>query len=134
MMAGQGIVDIRALVRPPDFDGSENGWKEWAFTFRSFAGLLELGGLLDSAVGAGAWDDGLRDKPRLLNHLLVQLLRGQAAAVARTAERQKGADMWILLKEEFEPRAGGRRSAMLVGILDPKWSGDAATFAADLRE
>ena len=42
--------------------------------------------------------------------------------------------MWRLLREEFEPRAGGRRSAMLVGILDPKWSGDAATFAAEFRK
>ena len=65
-MAGQGIVDIRTLVRPPDFDGSEDGWKEWAFAFRSYVGLIELDGLLDSAVGAGALDDDLREISRLL--------------------------------------------------------------------
>ena len=67
-------------------------------------------------------------------HLLVQLLRGRAAAVARIAERHNGADIWILLKEEFEPGAGGRWSATLVGILDPKWSRDAAECEAEFRE
>ena len=78
-MAGQGIVDIRTLVRPPGFDGSEKEWEEWSFAFRSFVGLLELDGLLDSAVGAGALDDDLREKSRLLYHLLVHLLRGKGS-------------------------------------------------------
>ena len=42
--------------------------------------------------------------------------------------------MWKLLEEEYEPRAGGCRSALLGGILDPRWSDDVAGFAADLRE
>ena len=54
--------------------------------------------LLDSAVDAGAWDDGLREQSRLLYHLLVQLLRGKAAAVARS-ERGGHVD---------SPEGGGR--------------------------
>ena len=71
-MAGQCIVDIRSLARPPDLDGSDAGWREWVFAFESHAGLLEFGDLMDSAVDrssarakdqdAGAWDDGLREK------------------------------------------------------------------------
>ena len=79
-MAGQGLVDIRTLVRAPDFVGSEDGWKEWAFALKSFAGLLELDDLLDSVVDAGTWDNDLRDKSGLLCHLLVQLLRGKAVS------------------------------------------------------
>ena len=92
---------------PPDFDGSDAGWREWVFAFESCAGLLDLDGLMDSAVGrssarvndqdAGALDNGLREKSRLLYHVLVQLLRGKAASIARSAERQNGADIWRLL-------------------------------------
>ena len=64
----------------------------------------------------------------------MQLLRGKAATIARSAERQNGADIWRLLKEEYEPRTGSRLSALLVGILDPRWADDTAGFAVDLRQ
>ena len=71
-MYGPGIVDIRSLTRPPNFDGSDTGWKDWVFAFESYAGLLELDDLMESVVGrsslrvsyshAAAWDDNLRGK------------------------------------------------------------------------
>ena len=88
---------------------------------------------MDSGVDAGTWDHDLREISRLLYHLLVLLLQGKAAAVARHAGRQNGADLWIF-KQEFEPRTGGRGPAMLMGILDPMWCGDIARFAEYLRE
>ena len=97
-MAGPGLVDIRSLTRPPNIDGSDTGWKEWVFAFESHAGLLELNELMEGAVGrisprvsyahAAAWDDNLRGQSKLLYHILVQLMRGKAASVARSAERE----------------------------------------------
>ena len=104
------------------------------FAFESYAGLHKLGDIMYSELSAGAWDDGLREKSRLLYHLLVRAMRGKAASIARSAERQNGAEVWKLLKEEYEPRAGGCRSALIAGLLDPRWSDDAATLAVDLWE
>ena len=70
-MAGQAVGVIRSLARPPYFDGSEAGWKEWMFAFESYAGLHELDDLMDRGTNAGTWDDGLRERSRLLYHLLV---------------------------------------------------------------
>ena len=87
------------------------------FAFESYGGLHELEDLLYSELSAGAWDDGLREKPRLLYHLMVRVLRGTAASIARSAERQNGVEVWNLLKEEYEPRAGGCLSAPPRGPL-----------------
>ena len=80
-IAGRAVVAIRSQAQPPDFDGSEAGWKEWMFAFESFAGLHEFDGLLYSELSAGAWTDGLRERTRLLYHLLVGVMRGKAASI-----------------------------------------------------
>ena len=88
------------------------------FAFERYAGLHEFEDLLYSELSAGAWTDGLRERTRLLYHLLVGALRGKAASIVRAAERQNGAEVWRLPKEEYEPRAGGCRSALLGGTSE----------------
>ena len=80
--------------------------------FKNYAGLLVFDDLLYSAVDAGAWDDGLRDKSRILYHLLVQLLRGNAAAVARSAE---GANADAIVAEALAAR--GAEAAIAADLV-----------------
>eukprot|EP00971_Amphidinium_carterae_P251764 4998690-Amphidinium_carterae.1 len=39
-MQGNGVIDTKALTKPPKFDGAESHWKDWSFQFEAYIGLL----------------------------------------------------------------------------------------------
>eukprot|EP00971_Amphidinium_carterae_P298205 5925522-Amphidinium_carterae.1 len=54
--------------------------------------------------------------------MLVMSVQGKALLLCKAAERNNGYEAWSRLKAEYEPKAGTRRTGMLVGILNPKWN------------
>ena len=53
--------------------------------------------------------------------------------IMQMVPKNNGAIGWRRLKAEYEPRSGGRLTAMLMGILKPEWD-DAAHRGADVWE
>ena len=70
---------------------------------------------------------------KALYHLLVSTTRGRALTILQMVPKNNGAVAWKRLKAEYEPRSGGRLTAMLMGILRPEWD-EAATRGADAWE
>ena len=40
-VAGSQLIDSK-VGKPPNFSGNEVDWKEWAFVFRAYAGLMSV--------------------------------------------------------------------------------------------
>ena len=70
---------------------------------------------------------------KALYHLLASTTKGRALTILQMVPKNNGAIAWKRLKAEYEPRSGGRLTAMLMGILKPEWDG-AATRGADAWE
>eukprot|EP00972_Heterocapsa_arctica_P090640 13373324-Heterocapsa_arctica.AAC.1 len=41
------MVDLKGLARPEKFDGSDDNWLEWKFTFKTLMTLLDIAPYLD---------------------------------------------------------------------------------------
>eukprot|EP00971_Amphidinium_carterae_P350150 6491406-Amphidinium_carterae.1 len=53
--------------------------------------------------------------------MLATSVAGKALLRVRAAERGNGYEAWCRLKLEYEPRQGARRTALLIGLLNPSW-------------
>ena len=67
---------------------------------------------------------------------LVNTVRGKALTLVRSAEKHHGLAAWKGIKTEYQPDAGGRHTAVLMGIMQPGWGsrGAADTFPDRLAE
>jgi len=137
----KSIIDTRIVNRVGTFDGDDASWKQWCFVFESAAGLVDLDNVL-TVVEQAADETGLEyciqtSEVQLrmcaLYHLLVSVTRGRALTIMQMVPRNNGAIGWRRLKLEYEPRSGGRLTAMLIGILKPEWD-EAALKGADAWE
>eukprot|EP00972_Heterocapsa_arctica_P087541 12909366-Heterocapsa_arctica.AAC.1 len=45
--AAASMVDLKGLARPEKFDGTDEHWLEWKFTFKTVMSLLEITPYLD---------------------------------------------------------------------------------------
>eukprot|EP00435_Cladocopium_sp_Y103_P016734 s3384_g4.t1 len=128
---GSGLIDTRAYGKLKTFSGKEEDWATWAFVARSYLDLLSMGfrELLVSAEAAGqATEIRLVDmSPMARTHawtlfnVLTQSVEGRALSVIMNSEASNGLQAWRLLVDAYEPRVGGRYTAMLMGIIGPQW-------------
>lgn len=98
---------------------------------RSYFRLLdrELGEFIQRAENAGRHTDivlsemGVRATERavVLFNLLTQCVDNRALQVMMNVEPGNGFQAWKALCETYEPSVGGRRIAMLMGIIAPSW-------------
>ena len=56
-----------------------------------------------------------------LFNVLTQSVEGGALSVIMNAEQSNGLQAWRLMVDAYEPRVGGRWTAMLMGIISPSW-------------
>ena len=121
-------VDVRNLMKLPDFSGTQEDWVEFRFRFESVMSLLELEkpmavalGCEDAALANEVLPDAQQQQARLLFGALIQCCSGRALAVARLCPPGHGFLAWQRIVREYEPETVGRHVAMLVGILSPDW-------------
>ena len=128
---GHSLIDTRAYGKLKSFSGKEEDWATWSFVARSYLDLLSMGyrDLLthaEAAVQASEikLDDmsaTARTHAWTLFNVLTQSVEGRALSVLMNAEPSNGLQGWRMLVDSYEPRVGGRYTAMLMGILSPQW-------------
>ena len=133
----ESIIDTRIINKIGVFSGDDGDWKQYCFVFESTAGLVDLDAIL---LGAETTDEmslkycaqkkETQLRTKALYHLLVSTTKGRALTILQMAPKNNGAIAWERFKAEYEPRSGGRLTAMLMGILKPEWD-EAATRGAD---
>ena len=129
---GQSLIDTRAYGRLKTFSGKEEDWSTWSFVARSYLDLLSMGyrDLLTHSEAAGyASEIRLADMTPMarthawtLFNVLTQSIEGRALSIIMNAESSNGLQAWRMLVDAYEPKIGGRYTAMLMGILSPQWS------------
>ena len=124
----ESIVDTKILNRIGIFSGADEDWRQWCFVFESMAGLVDLEQIMQGAEDTSeqelAWDrqrDGVKLRMKVLYHLLIGTVRSKALTILQMVPKNKGAIGWKRLKMEYEPKSGGRLTAMLMGVLKPEW-------------
>ncbi|CAK0850526.1 unnamed protein product, partial [Prorocentrum cordatum] len=99
----ESIVDTKILSRIGVFSGADEEWGQWCFVFESTAGLVDLEQIMTHCENA--------DETEL----------GKALTILQMVPKNNGAIGWKRLKDECEPKSGGRLTAMLMGVLKPEW-------------
>lgn len=56
-----------------------------------------------------------------LFNILTQSVEGRALSVIMNSEPANGLQAWRMLVDAYEPRVGGRYTAMLMGVIGPQW-------------
>ena len=131
-IAGGGLIDTRAYGKLRSFNGKEEDWATWKFVAKSYFNLLstQFSTLLEAAEMADTADElymsGLNETSRMhawaLFNILVQSTEGRATNILMRSEQGNGFQAWRLLHDAYEPKVGGRYTAMLMGIIGPQWS------------
>ena len=124
----ESIVDTKILSRIGAFSGKDEDWRSWSFVFESTAGLIDLESILTQCEVADEFSLELSKQAapvqlrmKALYHLLVATVRGRALTMMQMVPKGNGAIAWKRMKLEYEPRSGGRLTAMLMGVLKPEW-------------
>ena len=128
---GHGLIDTRTYGKLRSFSGKEEDWPTWSFVARSYTDLLPMGFrelLVDAEGAAAAGEIRLVDMTPMaqthawtLFNVLTQSVEGRALSVIMNAEQSNGLQAWRLMVDAYEPREGGRWTAMLMGIISPSW-------------
>lgn len=128
---GHSLIETRACGRLRTFSGNEEDWATWSFVARSDLDLLSVGfrELLVSAEAAGQateirqadMSDMARTHSWTLFNVLTQSAEGRALSVIMNSEASNGLQAWRMPIDAYEPRVGGRYTAMLMGIIGPQW-------------
>ena len=124
----ESIIDTRIIGKIGSFSGNDEDWKHWCFVFESTVGLVDLEGVIFESENTEEVDlmflnqtPEVQLRMKALYHLLVATTRGRALTILQMVPRNNGAIGWKRLKAEYEPRSGGRLTAMLMGVLKPEW-------------
>ena len=128
---GHSLIDTRAYGRLKSFSGKEEEWSTWSFVARSYLDLLSMG-YRELLTAAEAIDQAseirtadmsatARTHPWTLFNVLTQSIEGRALSIIMNAEPSNGLQAWRLLVDNYEPKIGGRYTAMLMGIIGPQW-------------
>ena len=128
---GHSLIDTRAYGRLKSFSGKEEEWSTWSFVARSYLDLLSMG-YRELLTAAEAIDQAseirtadmsatARTHSWTLFNVLTQSIEGGALSIIMNAEPSNGLQAWMLLVDNYEPKIGGRYTAMLMGIIGPQW-------------
>ena len=119
---------MRVFSRLPSFSGEDADWRQWSFVFESMAGLVHLDTMLDHCVTEteanlqlDRQSEDVAKKMKALYHILITTCKGKALTTLQMIPRHNGAIGWKRMKEEYEPKSGGRLTAILMGLLRPEW-------------
>ena len=123
-----GLVDLKGLVRPPAYDGTDTKWREFKFRFETMVMLMGQKQMLELAEATTAIDFELQTlnpmhlpPAQLLYGLLVQCCAGKALSVVKTVRDANGMLAWRRLLDMYEPAVSSRRLAVMTAILQPAW-------------
>ncbi|CAK0814682.1 unnamed protein product, partial [Prorocentrum cordatum] len=141
----ESIVDTKILSRIGIFSGADEEWRQWCFVFESTAGLVDLEQIMthcevteETELGWATQSERVQLRMKVLYHLLIATTRGKALTILQMVPKNNGAIGWKKLKEEYEPKSGGRLTAMLMGVLKPEWEtairGGVRTWEAAWKE
>ena len=127
------LFDMRK-VQPPQFSGRPSDWQEFRFRLWILMEVVGIAALMKLAEDRGAQGEitveeqheTVQARSRLLYLLLSQSVGGKALTILRSVSHANGLEAWRLLTLEYEPRTVARSTAMLAGILTPKWNEVAA--------
>lgn len=129
---GHGLIDTRAYGKLKNFSGKEEDWSTWSFVARSYFDLLSMGYrdlLMHAEAVSSAAEIKMQDMTPVarthawtLFNVLTQSIENRALSIIMNAETSNGLQAWRLLVDAYEPKIGGRYTAMLMGILSPTWS------------
>ena len=97
VMASQ-LLDLRSLSKPQCFEGQEQKWRDWRFSFEAYCGLLKDGfqtamqqsSEYPNPVGMSALSPEKQEISKTLFYVLVQLLGGRALSIVRMVRDQNG--------------------------------------------
>ncbi|CAK0836500.1 unnamed protein product, partial [Prorocentrum cordatum] len=124
----ESIVDTKILSRIGVFSGSDEEWRQWFFVFESTAGLVDLEQIMthcentdETELGWATQPERVQLRMKVLYHLLIATTRGKALTILQMVPKNNGAIGWKRLKDECEPKSGGRLTAMLMGVIKPEW-------------
>ena len=116
-------------VQPPQFSGRPSDWQEFRFRLWILMEVVGIAALMKMAEDRGTLGEvtveeqheTVQARSRLLYLLLSQSLGGKALTILRGVHHANGLEAWRRLTLEYEPRTVARSTAMLTGILTPKW-------------
>ncbi|CAK0831086.1 unnamed protein product, partial [Prorocentrum cordatum] len=124
----ESIVDTKILSRIGVFSGADEEWRQWCFVFESTAGLVDLEQIMthcentdETELGWATQSERAQLRMKVLYHLLIATTRGKALTILQMVPKNNGAIGWKRLKDEYEPKSGGRLAAMLMSVLKPEW-------------
>ena len=128
------LLDIKGLAKLVPFTGSEDDWNSWHFRTKAAAPLIGLHELIQLAEQLPEPDEqnftpDQRRRSLLLWSLLSQLVGGIAYTILRMVPYGHGAQAWHKIYFEYEaPDQVLRQMTILVGLLEPRWGNDVASF------
>ena len=137
--AAARLLDLKGLVRLPEFDGQEKSWEPFKFRLMSCLSVLELdqflvlAGRLTEPLQAALLDDSGRARGRLLYTILTQCCSGKALSMLKLVDMGNGFEAWRRLTQEYEPNEPARHVTVLTGLLAPSWS-ERGSFVEALAE
>ena len=139
-VASAKLLDLKGLVHPTPFDGTDGKWPEWRYRFESMAVLLGADRVLAHAAARREdideqqeeLDSDQRELSKIIWALLSQCCHGRAVNVVRTVARGSGFAAWQALVREYEPDLMPRHLAGLGSLLRPTF--DERRFEAQLLE
>eukprot|EP00971_Amphidinium_carterae_P205498 4078495-Amphidinium_carterae.2 len=123
-------VDSKVLRHPGEFSGKDGDWPTWSFKWEAYTAMQNMEVEMLEASGKepiecrplASMAEGTKERSKKLYLMLVMSVQGKALLLCKAAERNNGYEAWSRLKAEYEPKAGARRTGMLVGILNPQWN------------
>ena len=140
--SGGSSLDTRLLQRLERFDGTENHWRDWAFTFEAYliaTGLMSVqtpSNIKDSVktIPQNSVAEEHRQANKNVYYSLAFLCSGKALNVLRQSPDGHGAEAYRLLLHRFDRRDIQSTSGLLQMILGFTMGSDLAQVKDKLAE
>lgn len=128
---GLSIIDTRLIGKPKDFQGTQEKWPSWSFTFKAYCGAVshDMSELMKSVVltnievAMGGLTAVQEQFSKFLYYMIVMLVveGSPAYAKVRGCPEGNGLEAWRRFHAEFEPQVRGRFQSMLQGLMAAKF-------------
>ena len=144
-------VDTRLLVKPGEFSGAQDAWRDWSAGFSVYAGAAvpRLQKLMEDAARAGTpipnvtmrEEEDWPPSPQLY-WMMLMICKGAALKTVFLTGDSEGLEAWRQLTEKYDPKMRTRFAGQLMSILSfslqgntteriTAWEREIATYERD---
>ena len=132
--AGKARIDPRVIEKLGKFSGTQEEWRDWSDSFRSFVAVLDLPlasrievwRAFRDLIAPESMDAADKKHSVALWHMLTILSKRKAGEKRRSTPNRCGLETWGLFYLEYQPHIPNRLAGLLSSLLATTFTGSSS--------